>query len=152
MSTPIIEQISDLIWADINTIKISAGFNQDLVAVRPKKVDFQTPWDDLSVLISQDTGVKDGEMTNNLQQWRQTFFATAVVIDSDKSTVTIDTRLNQVSADIQKKLMEDERRDGLAIDTKIMGAVKFDDDDGFTGINVVFDVIYRTSLYDPYTQ
>jgi len=152
MSTPIIEKIAIAITADINAITEVNGYNQDLTAVRPKKVDFDTPWDDLTVLVSQDTAVKDGEMTNGLQQWRQTFFATAIVIDSDTAETSVDTRLNQVTADIQKKLMVDDSRGGLAIDTIIMGAVPFNDDDGLTGVNVVFDVQYRTSVYDPYTQ
>jgi len=152
MSTPIVEQIAVSIAADINAITTANGYNQDLVAVRPKKVDFETPWDDLTVLISQDAAEKDGQMTNHCQQWRQTFFATAIVIDSDNAETSIDTRLNQVAADIQKKLMVDDSRGGKAIDTIIMGAVPFNDDDGLTGINVVFDVQYRTSVYDPYTQ
>jgi len=152
MSIPIVEQIAASIAVDIAAITTANEYNQDLTAVRPKKVDFETAWDDLTVLISQDTAVKDGEMTNNCQQWRQTFFATAIVIDSDKAETSIDTRLNQVAADIQKKLMVDEYRGGLATDTIIMGAVGFDDGAGFTGINVVFDVQYRTLINDPYTQ
>ena len=152
MSTPVVEKIAVAIAADINAITTANGYNQDLVAVRPKKVDFESAWDDLTVLISQDTAVKDGEMTNNLQQWRQTFFATAIVIDSDTAETSIDTRLNQVAADIQKKLMVDDSRGGKAIETIIMGAVPFDDDEGLTGVNVVFDVQYRTAANDPYTQ
>jgi len=152
MSTPIIEQIAVLIAADIDAITVANGYNQDLVAVRPKKVDFESAWDDLTVLVSQDTTVKDGQMSNGMQQWRQTFFATAIVIDSDTATTAIDTRLNQVAADIQKILMADDTRGGKAIDTIMIGSVSFDDDDGLTGVNVVFDVLYRSAITDPYTQ
>jgi len=76
----------------------------------------------------------------------------ALVIDSDSVGTSIDTRINQVRADLLKKLAADCSRGGYAIDTIPAGSEKFDDGEGFTGIAVAIDVLYRTKENDPYTR
>ena len=152
MSIPIIEQIAEEIKARINEIKTANEFNQNLNAIRPKRVDFRTGWDDLDVLVTQGDEEPDGTLTNMVQQWKQTFICLAFVIDSDTETATIETRLNQVRADIQKKLMEDTTRGGKAIDTILLGSGKFENDEGVGGIAVGFDVQYRVLTNNPYTK
>lgn len=152
MSTPIIEQIADLVKADINTITVANGFNQTLTAVRPKRIDFKTPWNDLDVLINQ-VEAEQLDAPTMYMEWKQFFILTAFVIDSDEETASIDTRLNKVAADIIKKLLEDRTRDGLAENTGIDDASPFDDDDGgLSGIAVKIWVQYLTKDDDPYSQ
>jgi len=153
MTTPIIESIAENIKDAINLITTGNGFNQTLVAQRPKRSDFlNTAWDDLTVLVNQvDAEKPEGAIFATT--WRQYFNITAIVIDSDDATASIDTRLNQVSADIEKKLMADGTRGGNAIDTAIIVKIPFfDDETAVTGIAVQVAVDYRTEIEDPYTK
>jgi len=152
MSTPIIENIAENIKTAINEITVANGYNQTLTCIRPRRNDFSdvSP-DDLVVLLVQEGEEKDPTVIS-AETWMQTFSAMAMVIDSDKATVSIDTRINQVRADITKKLMVDAKRGNYAIDTIMLGSDKFDDGEGFTGIAVKFAVKYRTKYEDPYTQ
>lgn len=152
MSVPRIEHIALNIEIAINAITIANGFNQNLKAVRPKRNDYkhEAPIDG-KVLIWQDDEEKNEEAAIETQDWRQPFTLEAIVLDSDASTESIDTRLNKVCADIQKKLLEDVTRGGYAYDTIIMPSMKFDDGEGFSGIAVEVIVCYRTSYLDPYS-
>lgn len=153
MTIPIIENIAVDIEAAINAITTAAGFNQDLVAVRPRRTDFGdiTP-ENGKVLIYQgdpEESESEGLMT---EDWTQPFALMAIVLDSDGASTSIDTRLNQVAADIQKKVREDRTRGGNAYDTLLKPTAKFDDGRGFSGITVVIEVKYRVQQSDPYTK
>lgn len=151
MSTPRIEHIALNIETAINAITTGNGFNQTLVAVRPKRNDFSDiiP-EDGKVLIWEADEERPEEEAISTQQWVQLFTLMAFVIDSDETVTSIDTRLNQVRADIQKKLREDITRGGYAFETEILPSAKFDDGQGFTGIAVNIAVHYRTNDDDPY--
>lgn len=152
MSTPVIENIAGNIESCINEITEANGFNQDLIAVRPRRNDFTDIMpEDKKVLIVQ-TDEDDVEGVQPAATWNQTFVLMALVIDSDKASDSIDTRINKVRADIRKKLQVDPKRNSLAIDTINRGSAKFDDGEGFTGIAVVIEVQYRTKVEDPYSQ
>ena len=152
MSTPVIESIAENIKTAINEITTEAGFNQTLSAVRPKRTDFLAEsWDDLTVLIEQGQCEElSGGM--NYKMWRQHFVLMAIVIDSDIATDSIDTRENQVRADIEKKFAVDINRGNLAINTDFHGAIPFKAEDGAnSGIAIEISVDYRTLETDPYT-
>ena len=152
MSTPIIEYIAENIKDAVNEITVANGFNQTLTAIRPKRNDFKdvSP-DDLVVLIKQDNP-ETGEAAIGTADWNQPFWIMAIVLDSDNATDSIDTRINQVRADIEKKLMVDVTRGGYAYDTAILPSIEFNDGQGFSGIAVQIAVKYRTELEDPYTK
>ena len=153
MSVPLIETIAVEIAARINEITTANGFNQTLVAVRPKRNDFSDiPPVDGKVLIWQGDETPPGEEAIGTEEWLQEFLLIAIVIDSDAAATSIDTRLNQVRADIQKKLMADHTRGGNAVDTSFRGSWKFDDGEGFSGITVNCVVHYRTQYLNPYTK
>jgi len=152
MTTPRIEYIAVNIAAAIDEITVANEFNQTLVAVRPKRNDF----DDVvpgngKVLIVQQTAARDDSEGFGTAQWTQRFILMALVIDSDDATTSINTRHNQVASDIAKKLNEDITRGEYAFDTRIMESAIFDDGPDFSGIAVAVDVSYRTSETDPYT-
>jgi hypothetical protein len=86
------------------------------------------------------------------QDWQQPFLLMAFVIDSDTATASIDTRINQARADIQKKLLLDATRGGYAYDTVILPSQEFDDGNGFSGIAVKIAVKYRTNYMNPYAK
>jgi len=154
MSLPIIENIAQNILDCINAITTANGFNQDLTAYRPRRTDYSdvTPVDRQVLVLSGDE--EDVPAAAGTSEWIQTFLLQAIVRDSDKADPqqTIDTRINQIKSDIRKKLAEDVRRDGNAIDTQNKGAVVFTDGESFTGIEISVDVHYRTLRDDPYTK
>lgn len=153
MSTPVIEAIAVNIETAVNAITVANGFNQDLSAIRPKRVDFiDVAPKDLTVLIKQADEEQAKAQAVTTQEWEQPFVIMAIVLDSDDAATSIDTRINQVRADIQKKLMADPTRGGNAIDTIILPSAEFDDGEGFTGIAVRIAVKYRTQITDPYTK
>jgi len=153
MSTPVLEQIASNIETSVNEITEANGYSQDLTAVRPRRNDYKdvSP-DDLTVLIFQGDEEIVETAPIGVAEYRQPFMLFALVIDSDSETASMDTRRNQVRADIIKKLMTDTSRGGLAIDTLVEPSRMFDDEDGFAGIAVNFSVFYRTKPDDPYTQ
>ena len=152
MSTPIIEHIAANILTTINTVTTAGDYNQDINCIRPKRVDFVTPWKDLDAVLNQ-LESEDIDLGNGVKGWQQSFICEVVVIDSDDSASTIDTRLNQIAADIEKALTADVTRGGYAIETSITGTQRFEADDaGPGGIAIEFFVDYRTVYNDPYTQ
>lgn len=153
MSTPVIENIAANILTTINTVKVANGDNQDLTAIRPRRNDFKdiVPRD-LTVLIKQANEEEAEQEAISTKEWLQPFVIMAIVVDSDDATASIDTRINQVRADIQKKLMVDPTRGGYAFDTIVFPSAEFDDGEGFTGIAVRIAVKYRTQINDPYTK
>lgn len=153
MSTPIIESIAEDIRTSVNAITTVNGFNQDLVGIRPKRKDFKSAaWGDGDVLISQRERVPSDEAAIGSATWWVQFALAAIVIESDDASASIDTSLNQVASDIEKKLMTDVSRGGYAIDTRPDGSGPFISDDGsISGVMVLISVLYRTQLADPYT-
>ena len=152
VSTPRIEYIAVNIAAAINAITVANEFNQTLVAVRPKRIDFSdvVPKNG-RVLIAQIDQSPPADQAIQTQEYLQEFLCAAIVKDSDTAVTSIDTRLNQVAADIEKKLKEDRTRGGYALNTVMAGSTKFDDGEAFTGIAVLVRVHYRTAWGDPYT-
>ena len=156
MSTPIIELIALDIVTAITAITTGNGFNQTLTALRPRRVDYKdTAPKDGTVYVWQGDAEEASAQTFPLKAWIQPFKLVAIVIDSDATATSIDTRLNQVRSDIEKKLMEDVGRSGLANGgdgTVIRAPEKFDEGPSYTGITVNIEVQYRTLETDPYTQ
>lgn len=153
MAVPIKEDIAVNILAAINAVTVANDFNQDLTGIRPRRNDFSDVMPtDKTVLIKQADINKPGEQAISTVEWNQRYSLSAIVIDDDDEADSIDTRLNQVEADIQKKLMEDPTRGGNAIDTIILPSMEFYEVDGFTGIEINIVVKYRTEIEDPYTR
>lgn len=147
---PVIEAIARAIEGLVNQITVVNGYCQTLTAVRPKRVHF---WDEITadntVLISQGKPERM-DMTHATIDWRQPFELQAICIDSDAATETIESRLNKVRSDIEKKLMADVTLGGLSYDLQIQPPDYYSGD-RFTGIAVNVDVLYRTLLSDPYS-
>lgn len=152
MNTPIVEFIAANIKTTIEGVTTTAGYNQTLTAIRPKRIDYKELPADLTVVIRQMSQEKPAQAVQTAE-WFQRFALMAVVIDSDTATTSIDTRLNQVSADIQKALLVDASRGGYAQDTMINSIQTWYDQTGkTTGVAVEITVHYRVVWNDPYTQ
>ena len=151
MTTPIIENIAVDVASAVDAITTGNGFNQNLVAVRPKRQDWKdvTPVDG-NVLIVQGDSEKV-YLGSGIISWRQRFELNAIVLDDDDAATSIDTRLNQVRSDIEKKFAEanliTNANEGLYLE----GAAKFANDVGHSGITVFIDIQYRVKENDPYT-
>jgi|GEM_PF-5915258 len=152
MSVPVIERIAVNIQEAIDAITVENGFNQTLTAIRPRRLDFAgILLNDGKVFVWQGDERPVGEPANLASEWEVDFDIGAIVIDSDDETDSIDTRLNQVASDIEKKLLADPQRGGYAIDTRVGGRTKIDTEET-TGKTVTITVHYRTRYDDPYTQ
>ncbi|MCD6459406.1 hypothetical protein J7L67_01910 [bacterium] len=70
--------------------------------------------------------------------------------DKSNFSGSTDAYLITFLADITKALMTDNTRGGNAIDTVITGNSPFDivDGQGFTGLTVIIDILYRYKIYD----
>jgi hypothetical protein len=149
MPTPIIEQIAAEIKTTLDGLATSGG---NLDAIRPSKVDLLSGWGDLTCLVNQAEAARlDGATMT--AAWMQSFLLVAIVIDSDKVDTSIDTRLNTVRADIEKQLMVDLTRGGLAKNTTVEEATPFEGEPGeATGIAIKITVHYATADNDPYTK
>lgn len=162
MADPIIEQIAENIEDTITAISPLVTvqgnpYHEDLTGIRPKRTDYsddEESWDDGDVLIFQGLPTQADSDAFNTSAYIQEFTLQAFVIDSDKAETSIDTRLNQVSADIVKALTVDTYRGNLAIDTRITnpGTPFYDDDGNSSGVIVVIEVHYRTQFNNPYAK
>ncbi|HIJ70655.1 MAG TPA: hypothetical protein HPP87_04740 [Planctomycetes bacterium] len=152
MSTPIIENIAANVAAAVGQVTVANGYNQDLTAVRPRRVDFSdiVPEDRLVLVMQTDNEPTASQFTGT-KQWLQTFELQALVIDSDEAIGSVDTRINQIVSDLRKVMRVDPHRGGYAMDT-ICGADSRFDDEGFSGAVIEMGVLYRTRVDDPYSQ
>ncbi len=158
MSTPIVEQIAVKIEEAINAITEANGFNQDLTAVRPKRLFLDDDLNsDKTVFIRQEAAsVVEDEQTSDEITWLQGFIFSALVIDSDTATDSIDIRLNRIAADIIKQLMSDTYftlgglSEGTFLRSTEVAAYLMGQD--YAGIDIRIDVQYTTDSKDPYGQ
>lgn len=153
MSIPIIESIAANILTTVNGVTEGNGYNQTIDAKRPSRVDYDTDTvDDLTAEVFQ-TEPEKLVGPNIYYSWRQGFDIVVYAINDDGSAVTIDTRLNQIAADISKALRVDITRGGYAYQTDIGPARIGTVDDGSKSLVVLqITVDYRVLKSDPYTQ
>jgi len=153
MSTPIVEQIAVKLLAAVDAITVANGYNQDLTGVRPKRIHLESDLNtDKAVIIEQeDANIEEDSTTHVI--WRQGWTLQALVIDSDDATSPIDTRLNTIRSDIEKKLMSDGvwDLDGLG-EILLKSAEKFISEPQVAGIAVNIDVLYQVEKDDPYNN
>ena len=87
------------------------------------------------------------------KQWVQPFAVDCYVKPSDASTTPVDTAVNEIRAQVEKKLREDPTCGGLALDLRIAEPEGFVAANGaFEGVRVVFSAAYRTREDDAYAQ
>jgi len=153
MSVPIIEQIAVKIVDYVKEITVANGFNETLTAIRPKRLHLEsdTNRDKLVVIQQEEEAAVEEESTSTII-WLQPFAIQAIVLDSDDATDPIDTRLNIIRSDIEKKLMSDDCRELEGMGTIFLdGATKFLDDAANSGISVDVIVRYEVLTNDPCT-
>jgi len=124
---PVLENIAENIKQTINGITIAAGYKQTLVAMRSKCVDYEdAPPAEGLVLVEQDeTPAETDAQPCGFCDIDQVFYLVAHVMSDDAATASIDTRRNQIYADIKKALMADHTRGQYAIDTHVLPQMNF---------------------------
>ncbi len=154
MPVPIIENIAANILTTINGVTTGNGYNQTITAKRPSRVDYdsEAAADDLEGVIYQG---KRERLTSPLtmQTWRQPFAIVVYALNDDGSETTIDTRLNQICADMEKALRVDVTRGDNAYQTDI-GEPEFmvADDGSISAVVLPITVDYRVLKSDPFTK
>lgn len=150
MTTPIVELIAANVLETINGID-APTYNHTLTGIRPRLTNYKdvTPADLLVMITQQGETIMTEETATDKR--RQTFRLTCWIINSDKVSTTYETKMNQVRADIGKALMVDHTRGGNARDTFMLPSSEFNEEEG-SGIDVFFEVEYRTERNDPYTK
>ncbi len=63
----------------------------------------------------------------------------------------MDQLLNNIEADVQKALMQDDTFGGLAMGSELKPSDYPPPDNGFEGVTVWIEVVYRVTENDPYT-
>lgn len=152
MSVPVVERIAVALFDMINEITTDNHFNQNLIAVRPKRLHLEGDINtDNTVIIEQENATFVSQTAETIT-WRQQFTLQALVLDSDKATDPIDTRLNTARADIEKQLglKINYTCGGLAEGILFRDPEKFISDPEVAGIAINIDVIYTTAYGDPY--
>jgi len=145
MSVPVVEQIA------LALVEIIEGI-PDLNAVRPKRIHLEGDINSDNTVIIEQENASMTDQTAETITWRQQFTLQALVIDSDKATDPIDTRLNTVRSDIEKQLARNRTCGGLAEGISFRDSEKFISDPQVAGIAVNIDVIYTTASDDPYVM
>jgi hypothetical protein len=153
MSTPIIEYISLNIYNAVAAVTKTNGYNYDIVPARANRLDFEsiTPADLTAIIMQLDEEKPEYEALGSYE-WIQPYSIFVIAVNADEAGGSIDTKINKVKADIQKKLMVDATRGGYAVDTILLPCIYFDDGKGFSGICVNIVVHYRVDQDDPYTK
>lgn len=150
MADSVLEQIAKNVLDTLTGITVTNGFSQDLQVIRaPKKISPRH----LLVAIYQMPGDPTEEAPIMTDESLQAFAAVAFVLPEETDNTPVDTYSNAIAADIEKALMNDYHRGGLAIDTIITSPIYFPPIEGgnYAGVTVNFNVLYRTALGDPYT-
>jgi hypothetical protein len=151
MATPIKEDIAANLLTTINTVTTGNSYQQTITGIRTLRIDYaKVSPDDLTFILSQDEE-EEAEPGHSKKTWIQNYTVLCVVVDSDDSTTAIETRINQVEADIRKAVRVDPQRNSNALDTIINPSTQLPDGVDFTGIIVNIAVHYRHSEDDPYT-
>ncbi len=165
MAEPINEQIVEDIVTAVNTVTMANDYKQDLAAKRPIRgnLEAESSAGNGTILVIQDSPEPPEkpytEGNPPAQHWILPVYLAAYILapDPDRSGAAaadsdpIDTRINRAEADLIKAIMADPTRGGLATDTKIAAAERFNDDANFTGVVLTLNVLYAVKETDPYT-
>jgi hypothetical protein len=151
MPLPVLEQIAENVEAALRQVRIINGYNCDASVIRRSVAG--DPQDDNVLIVTQGDPPKQDDTPQDVMEWMQPFLVMCWVRESESSTIPIDRRLNLLCCDVEKAMMVDPHRGGLAIDTIPRVKMYFTATDGSgEAIEYQFDVHYRTRLGDPFTR
>lgn len=149
MSYPVVERISQSLLDTLNSVKVSNGYNYDLVVERPTRKGYQA--EHLRAYLEQDNPDEAPIDAYNKIGWSHGYSVVVFLLPTQEDDTPTDTYTNTVWADIAKALMSNPQLGGLAEDIKILAPTYFTDVAGeLAGFTFHFAVLYRTALDNPY--
>lgn len=153
MSDPISERIVQDVVKTLKGVRRSRNYSVDLEVVRPNRSAGDVPDAHLAVVfVEDDTRLPSEVEWQEAAHWTMTVAVEVHVYESESSSIPIDQRINTARADIEKALMADPFRDGLALDTRIESPTYWEPIEGdMAGVTVRVAIDYRTSITDPYS-
>ena len=147
MQEPILTRITRDLVETLEEVRVEAGRALD---VEPRRRKGHRPRD-LLVIVSQGSPERVDDPAVEHEEWWQPYDLDCFVMSSENDEGPIDYRINEVRSRIEKALMADPYRDGLAIQTEILDPDLWDEVNGAaSGITVRCRVHYRTLDSDPY--
>lgn len=151
MPTSVLEQIAAAVKTKLDEL-VASGVAS--LVERPLRPGVPTSPRDRAIYLYQDDPELDEEAPAGFTQWLQPFLAVCCVVPSDESTTPVDTAINEMRAQVEKKLLEDRTfgLPGACIDAQAGPPVGFSAaQGGFSGVIVTLIVKYRHREPDPYT-
>jgi hypothetical protein len=152
MSTPIIETVSTKLLALINAVTTGNGYNETIQVKRQSRKDIAdfVIQNANGFMIAGSRRLSDSQGSGKVT-YEQSFMLMVFLINDDAASTPIDTRLNQVSSDVEKAILADPNLTGSAIWSDIESVEYMDDGEGtITFFEMIINVRYRTTRGNPY--
>lgn len=149
MDEPLVERIALDLKKTLEGVTTANGCHQDVAGVvRPTRLPNVTLTDRL-ILLGQGEPEEE-EAPEGWKAWLQPFPILLCVRPSEKDLTPVDTIVNRFRVDVERAVMEDPQRGGLAIDTAIRPYDNVTTEDGaLEGVIVHVEVHYRHRIEDP---
>lgn len=152
MATSVIEQIGSALETAIGEITVANGYAQTLTATRTKRIFLEDEvLKDLHVYLYQGESASQGKGlgSTDARTVVQEYFIWAVCKQGDRATIPIDTKLNSVRSDIEKKLASNPTLGGLCKHLDIVSTIATNIPEA--GIELTIELTYCVTWNDPYT-
>ena len=153
---PINEQISRQILTTLKGVTVEAGYGVTLKAQRATRPP--PPAEKLLAVLYEgddvvvDDGSGDGGGAIGLTTWLRPYAVLVYAMGAESDTEPYDALLNLARASVEKALVVDTSRGGLARNTILQEPTKVEDQNEPPAVQVNFVVLYSTNQYDPFKQ
>jgi hypothetical protein len=173
MTTPtlsILERIALDVVRSLADVTAANGYQNTVADVLRPNPGVGNDVIDRRLIVIQGPEVREWDAPEQYTQWLQSFLILSMVIESEASSTSIDSRLNSLAADVESCLAKSratltdpithatyggQTRGGLAEDTILAGRGKDVDADPAAhdgAVLVLVQVRYRTKYNDPLTS
>ncbi len=155
MAYPVVELVAQAMKAQLETIKISNGYENDVNrVVRPRRTSEGNKPQPLDIWMLQDDPERDedNDLAGNPAGigWITPYALDCVIRQSEKSNLPMDQVINSFVADVQKALMVDITWGGLATDTRLRAPEFASSESVFEGVTVWVEVLIRVEENNPF--
>jgi hypothetical protein len=145
--TAVIELLAQAVLAKLQELIVAGHAIQ---VERPLRIGLpSTPVNKALVMYQDDP--REDEPEYGFKQWIQPFAIDCYIRPSDTDAMAVDTRINALRAEVEKKLREDYTFGGYALDARIRAPEAFLTGEGFEGVRVNVEVTFRHNENDPFS-
>ena len=151
MADSVREGIMKHMQASLEAITVANGYTSTLIVVERVLQRGQSSQPPMAYVIEGDDDVIAEAPLGLLSRQLQVGVVLVVQQDEDSDARSASEVMNSLIADVQKKLQEDERRGGLAVNTVETGvsAVQIEEGQPVLSATVAYRIHYRHSRLDP---